>query len=416
MKNIIYFLLALFVAVASAFLLHETLIKKGDPGYVLIGYGRWSLETSLFVFVLLIIVVFTLLYFGLRLLSNVAALPKRFQHKGRNRRSTRSQKALIKGLIDSAEGNWTKAENSLIKHAVDSGTPLMHYLTAAKAAQSRGAYDKRDEYLRLAHESTPGSEIAVGLTQAELHLSDKQFNEALESLTALKSIAPTHGTVLKLLHHTYQALEDWEAIRKLIPSLHDNKVLMEAEIRLTETETYSALLREKAELGDANELTRLWETIPNHVQNFPGVHSLYFAAMIEAGASSQIEGEVRDRLKKEWSNTLLVLYGCIKTDRPAKQVKYAEKWLNDRPRDAVLLRVLGKLCLNAENWEKAEKYLGASVGIEPTVEAYQLLGNLLVQQRDENRASECYRRGLMLASEQVVKNVEHMPIALETLA
>jgi len=47
------------------------------------------------------------------------------------------------------------------------------------------------------------------LTQAELHLSGNQFDQALETLTRLQSINPTHASVLKLLHQTYHHIGDW---------------------------------------------------------------------------------------------------------------------------------------------------------------------------------------------------------------
>ena len=80
---------------------------------------------------------------------------------------------------------------------------------------------------------------------------------------------------------------------------------------------------------------------------------------------------------------------------------------------SVLLRVLGKLSLRSENLEKAEKYLGDSIGVEPTVEAYQLLGDLMLQKDDKERASGYYRQGLMLASEEIVKNIDHVPSTVE---
>lgn len=158
-----------------------------------------------------------------------------------------SQQALIKGLVDSAEGNWESAEDILIKHASHSGAPLIHYLTAARAAQSRGAFDKRDEYLQFAAEHGNNSEIAVGLTQAELNLSGQQYTEALETLTRLHSINPMQASVLRLLHLTYQQLGDWQALRSLIPSLTTHKILMEAELKLVETEVFSNLLKQAAE-------------------------------------------------------------------------------------------------------------------------------------------------------------------------
>ncbi|MEN8259262.1 MAG: heme biosynthesis HemY N-terminal domain-containing protein [Pseudomonadota bacterium] len=408
MRNVIYFLSALLLAVVAAFFLREMLVEQKDPGYVLIGYGHWSIETSLFVFGVILLVVFIALYISIRLVTNMVTLPKKIKQKTGKIKDIRSQQALIAGLIDSAEGNWEKAEKALIKHATDSGTPLLHYLTAARAAQSRGALEKRDQYLRMAYESDPQAEIAVGLTQAELHLSHKQFDQALESLTRLKSIAPTHATVLKLLHQTYEHLSDWEAIQKLLPALHKNKVLIEAEVKLLETETVCELIKKKAETGDPAALRAFWESVPRHIQEMSGVQPLYLAAMIESGAGSEIEQDLCAALAREWSETLLVLYGCINSDDSFAQMTTAETWLKEHPHDAVLLRVLGKLGLKSGDRERAERYLTASVGIEPSVEAYQLLGDLFIAGGDAGKASECYKRGLQLASSEVVKQVEDM--------
>jgi HemY protein len=56
--------------------------------------------------------------------------------------------------------------------------------------------------------------------------------------------------------------------------------------------------------------------------------------------------------------------------------------------------------------EKAEQYLTKSVGIEPTVAAYQMLGDVLIKKGDKDKASESYRSGLELASSEVVNRVE----------
>lgn len=398
------FLLVLGTAAVGAFFL-QRFIQGGDLGSVIFSYGQWTRQITLLTMMVLLCATIIVSYIALRLLGSVVRLPGRLKRKVVERKTVRSQQALIDGVIDSAEGNFEKAEKTLIRHAANSGMPLMHYLTAARAAQSRGAFEHRDHYLKLAQESTSGSEFAVGLARAELHLSEKQFDEALESLGHLNSIAPAHASILKLLHQTYAALEDWESIRELIPSLHKNKTLMEAEIKLLETETYSSLLKKRAEQGDADELRSLWQSIPQHIQDFSGVHAVYFAGMIEAGVGAEVEEAVRKRLKKEWTDTLIVLYGCIELEDQAKQLKHAENWLKDHPQDAILLRVLGKLSLRLKDWEKAEKYLGGSIGSEPSVEAYRLLGDMLAEQGDKDRANECFRRGLMLASEQVIRGV-----------
>ncbi|MGZ8227551.1 MAG: heme biosynthesis HemY N-terminal domain-containing protein, partial [Methylococcaceae bacterium] len=326
MKNIMYFLGSLLIAIAAAFFAYEWLGGFENPGYVLIGIGYWSMETSLVVFAVGLIMGFFVLYIFFRFLGWLLRLPGQIKNRGKSIKFNRSQEALIAGLVDSAEGNWEKAEKVLIKHASHSGAPLIHYLTAARAAQSRGAYDKRDEYLKKAADQAPGSDVAIGLTQAELHLSEKQFEQALETLTRLQSIDPTHATVLKLLHQAYQQAGDWEGVRKLIPSLNNNKVLMEAEIKLLETEAYSKLLKQAAERGSADEIDSLWSEIPDYIRNMKGVSAIYFAAMIDAGAGAKVEGGLARALSTSWDHTLVVLFGNVPSIDVARQLETAEQW------------------------------------------------------------------------------------------
>jgi HemY protein len=408
MKKIVYFLGPLLVAIAAAFFVSNWLLGFDNPGYVQMGIGHWSLETSLVVFVDNLIIGFYVFYVFFRLLGWLLRLPGQFKDRGKNIKFNRSQEALIAGLVDSAEGNWEKAEKVLIKHASHSGAPLIHYLTAARAAQSRGAFDKRDEYLKKAADQSPDSSVVIGLTQAELNLSGNQFEQALETLTRLHSIDPTHASVLKLLHQTYQHVGDWQGIRKLIPSLHTNKVLMEAEVKLLETEAYSQLLKQAAKKGNTEEIRSLWSEIPNFIKTMPGISAIYFAAMIDAGASAEIEQDLADILSVAWDETLVVLFGSIQSKDVSKQLETAERWSSAHQENAVLLAVMGKLAVKCGDTFKAESYLAKSIAAEPTVQAYQLLGDLLFAQGDKDNASICYKNGLELASSEVVSQIDSL--------
>jgi HemY protein len=406
MKKILYFLGSLLATAVAAFFVNHWLQGFDNPGYVLIGIGHWSLETSLVVFAVSLIIGFFVFYMFFRFLGWLFRLPGQLKLRGKNIKFNRSQEALIAGLVDSAEGNWEKAEKVLIKHASHSGAPLIHYLTAAKAAQSRGAFDKRDEYLRKATDQAPNSSVVIGLTQAELHLSGNQFEQALETLTRLHSIDPTHASVLKLLHQTYQHVGDWQGVRKLIPSLHTNKILMETEVKLLETQAYSQLLKQSAEKGNPEEIQSLWSEIPNYIKTMPGISAVYFAAMINAGAGAEIEQDLADILSVLWDETLLVLFGSIQSNDVSKQLETAEKLSSMHQENAVLLAVMGKLAVKCGDTFKAESYLAKSIAAEPTVQAYQLLGDLFFAQGDKDNASRCYKNGLELASSEVVSQID----------
>lgn len=405
MKNLLYFVASLIFAGAVAFALHSWLAQYNDPGYVLIGFGHWSLETSLTIFAVGLVIGFFVLYSFFRMLGALVRMPGQFAKRRRSVKFNRSQEALISGLFDAADGNWESAEKVLIKHAANSGAPLLHYLTAARAAHSRGAMDKRDEYLKKAAEQSSDDNLTVGLTQAELHMSEQQFEQAIETLSKLHSINPGHGRVLKMLHQAYQHIGDWEGLSRLLPSLQQNKVLMETEVKLLQTQAYSSLLKKAAEQNDQQAILNCWNDMPAHIKGLPGIANIYFAAMIAVGAGSAIENEMVKQLGKHWDATLLELYSTIETDHSDKQLQAAEQWLAAYPNDSILLKVLGKLARKAGQMEKAEQYLLKSLNRENSVGVCELLGELMFDKGDKDRACEYFKRGLELASNEVVLQV-----------
>lgn len=396
MKKLLYFLAPFLGVMVAIFFIYQWMHGLENPGYVIIGMGHWSLEKTLVDFTMQLVIGFFILYVLFRFLGWLYRIPGQLKRRGINIKFNRSQEALIAGLVDSAEGNFERAENVLIKHAPHSGAPLIHYLSAARAAQARGALDKRDEYLQQAANKAPDSSVAIGLTQAELHLSGKEFEQALNTLTQLHSIDPAHAGVLKLLHQTYQHLGDWEGIQKLIPSLHKNKVLMEAEVKLLEAEVFCELLKQTAEQGDAEKIESLWAEVPKYIKNMHGVLTVYFMVMFNVGAGAKIENELTKTLSLNWDENLLKLYGDIPSNDVEKQLKMAELWLQFHPENALLLTVLGKLSTKCKDVEKAKTYLTQSITAMPTVQAYQLLGDLMSEQGDKDSANQCYKLGLAL--------------------
>lgn len=406
MKKMLFLFVILGGLGYAGFIGSQFLTSLSSAGYVLIGIEQWSIETSLVVFLMGLIVLFFALYLSFRLLGWSFRLPKQIKKRVATNKLNISQQALIKGLVDSAEGNWESAEDILIKHASHSGAPLIHYLTAARAAQSRGAIDKRDEYLQFAAQHGNNSEIAVGLTQAELNLSGQQYTEALETLTRLHSINPMQASVLRLLHLTYQQLGDWQALRSLIPSLTTHKILMEAELKLVETEVFSNLLKQAAEQKNPEILQTLWAEMPLSIKVMRGVAAIYFAAMIDVGSGASIEDELVKNLSTNWNETLLVLFGNIKSTDPISQLETAERWMIGHANDAILLMILGKLSGQQADYAKAQRYLQQSISLEPNVQSYRLLGDLAFNQNDTNAASQFYKKGLELAAGELVNRIE----------
>ena len=112
-KNIAYFAGLLILAGAFIYIVYNWLSGYEHPGYVLIGFGHWSLETTVVVFTVSMIIGFFTLYAFFRLLGILVRLPRKMVKSSQTKKANRSQNALISGLVDSAAGNWEQAEKVL---------------------------------------------------------------------------------------------------------------------------------------------------------------------------------------------------------------------------------------------------------------------------------------------------------------
>lgn len=405
-RKIVFSLAAFFLVLAVITLVYRYLDSNGNAGYVIIGLAGWELEMSLYLVAIMIATAFLLLYLSMRLTAQAAQLPIRMKRRGVEQRGKRSMEALISGVIETTEGNWEKAERSLIRHAADSALPLINYLTAARAAHSRGAHEQREEYLNLARKTVPEADLAISLTRAEMQLASKHHEQALQTLTALSQSAPSHAGVLRLLHRVYAEMADWESLHRLMPYLRNPKVMSEADLKHLETETYRALLEQKARTRDPVTIREIWRHVPVYVRRVQGIEALYCAAMIDAGAGAEVEEEARLALGTDWNEPLLVLYGHIDTGNPEKHLQSAEAWLAPHPEDPILLRVLAQLALRTGEAGKARDYVERSLQAEPSVEAYRILGDMHYERQDYVAAGDYYRKGMMLASGEIVAHSE----------
>ncbi len=391
MRLLVFVFLVLLLAVGLA------LLVEHDPGYVLVSYADWTAESTLAVFVVLAAAVFGTLYFLIRFLVGTLALPGALGRWRRGRRSGKARSATNRGLIALAEGHWERAEKELNRAADNSDTPLINYLGAARAAQKRGADSRRDHYLRLAHQSMPEAELAIGLTQAEVQLSQGQLEQALATLMHLRSIAPRHGYVLNLLRKLYERLGSWSDLLTILPDLRRHGVLDSQAADQLERKALGELLHRAARAGRAEALLEAWPQVPKARRGDAELVHIYAEGLLATGREREAEELLRETLKRNWDASLMRLYSRAEGSDPAEQLAAAEGWLKQHERDPALLCTLGRLALRAQLWGKARSYLEASLGLEPDPASYRELGELLERLGEKEAAAECFRKGLARA-------------------
>lgn len=385
-------IIALALALGAAFIWAADF----EPGFVLLQYGNWSLETSLVVFSAAFILLLVAGYLLLRSLVLVKQSPARLSAWKQTQRHKRASQALTRGLITLEEGRWAEAERVLLRHAGNSETPLLHYLAAARAAQKQRAPERRDNYLRLAHETTDGADIAVGVVQAELQLSAGQKEQALATLQHLREMAPKHPYVLQLLQTLYQDMEQWQDVQSVLPDLRKRHVLESAEVKALGQEAAVGQLGLALSKQEWGKMARVWEKSPARMRQTEAMLKPYVAGLIKQGEQEQALTLIEQFLHKDWSDELVYQYGRISHGDLLKRLAIAEKWLKDKKDNPWLLLTLGRLAKASDLWTKAEEYLHASIEYGARGETYQALAEVQMAQGKHDAAAETYQHGLNL--------------------
>ena len=367
-----------------------------EPGFVLLQYGSWSLETSLIVFMMMFLLLLVASYLTLRSFVLVQQAPRKLAVWQLARRQHRAGEALTRGLITLEEGRWAEAERILIRHAGNSETPLLHYLAAARAAQKQGTSDRRDNYLRLAHETTEGSDIAVGVVQAELQLAANQKEQALATLQHLREVSPKHPYVLQLLQQLYSDMNQWQAVQDVLPDLRKRHVLPSSDVKALSTDATVGQLQMALERRDWDETESIWQRTPTKVQQTEAMLTVYVSALIQQEKSSQASSLIEGFLRKKWSDELVHHYGMIKQGESIAQLAQAEKWLKTQQNNPYLLLTLGRLAKANKLWAKAEEYLQASLQYGARGETYHALADVLAAEGKNEQMVDAYKKGLDL--------------------
>ncbi len=391
MKLLIKVMLVLCASVGLVWL------AQNNTGYIVLGYDTWVVQLSMTLFGLLLLISIVLIYYLIHLLRGTIKIPGRYKIWSRQRRDRKANKALANGVVALAEGNWDKAERMLIRNASNSDMPLVHYLAAAQAAEQQNATERRDNYLKLAHESSPNAELAVGLAQAELQLSRNQDEQALANLNHLRTLDPGNTHVLKLLTRLHIYLHEWDELLRLIPELRRRKTNTPEELAHMELQAYRGKLTGVASEG-TQVVKSVWESIPRSHRQNPELIETYANQMLITGDSAGVEQVLSKALKREWSPVLVRLYGMLEAENAMQQLNTAESWLKTHEEDPDLLLALGRLCIRTQLWGKARSYLETCLAINPTPEAYQLLAETLDAMGDAEAATQSCRDGLALAT------------------
>jgi HemY protein len=387
MKRLIVYFLILLGAVWLGLLIYK------NPGYILIYYRQWSIETTTWFAILLLLLAFFLLHLLFSLIRGILHLPKRIKSWWQIHREHQAIKLLNRGYADLLKGNYKLAEKHLLKSTKSKSLYFLNYILAAEAADLQQSIKRRDYYLLQAKKNNKENNYLVDIAYIQFLLKNQQAEAALKEIVRLREQRAKDTQLLRLLALSYLQIRDYFHLQMILNELKKNKVFNKEQLLIMEKDTYLNLFKDYS-FTDFSDMQKLWNKVPSHLKHDPSILMAYVSHLSRWNREHEGEELIRKELQKNYDPKLMECYVTTPSNEPAKQIALGEKYLKDNAQDAASLRAMGILCLRNHLWGQARDYLERSLKKEATPQAYSSLGYVYEKLGENEKALSYYRKGM----------------------
>ncbi|MEM7218242.1 MAG: heme biosynthesis HemY N-terminal domain-containing protein [Pseudomonadota bacterium] len=310
-----------------------------DPGYVMLAYHGHSVEMSLWFALILVVAAVILIRLLYALVRSIATSPRIVGRWNANRRLNGSRRHTEHGLLLLAEEEWSAARRSLVAGAPGSDAPLLNYLEAAMASNRLGEGKRRDDLLKKAIASTPGSEFAVDLARVRMQMDNGEFGQAIAVLNRLRDMAPRHQVVATLLARCHRGHGDMSLLEAELPRLKRLKKDAPEEfagmqLDIARHKVFGALARD----DDAPGAVAVWKRLDTSARLDRDVVLDLAAELLGRDATEAARDVLVAALGDSWRRDWLGVYAALDIENDEKR-RQAQRWLGKHADDALLKRI-----------------------------------------------------------------------------
>lgn len=378
-----------------------------NDGYALFVLSPWRVQISLNFLLLLSLAIGVLIYFCTRLILRSVALPSTVKTLRQRKRKEHAVQAFRDAVRLYFEGRYGQSYRHANLAFDENESPGLAALLCARAAHMLRQSERCKIWLETAARYDSELRVARLTIEAEQALADRDYDGAVRALTALRANGQRHIAALRLFLQAEQGRKRWEEVVRLARQLNKHKVLTEQQTAPIIRRARVEQLRERE--GDLASQKQLWAQLPSVEQNDPRLLVQVAPIFMAADDHDTLLPAIETALRNEWDEELVLYYGQYSGGDLRTRLGLAEKWLSNHNQDAVLLLTLGRLCIHAKLWGKAQSYLEASLATLQTREAHIELAQLHETLHHSEKAAPHYRMAAQLCQSQAsVRTLERL--------
>ncbi|NBX84240.1 MAG: hypothetical protein EBQ95_01365 [Gammaproteobacteria bacterium] len=377
----------LMIAIISIFSAFLGIGLTKDPGYILLVFHHWQIETSLFLAILFLVILITSVACSYQFLRNLLTIPYSLFSKFRQWQRYRAEQVLNRGLQAFYQGKWHKALKNI--HAQQELSTWSTDLIAAEAAQKDGSYTERDDLINHAMANNPQAKESILLFKAKLQIEQKQFEQAQATLKTIIQLFPSPSyqwVVLQLqIHHHFKEYTEGLSLLECQRHLFVN----EQEYFNQYLDVFMPVLQKDVQTNQMDKSLNAYKKLPNILQN--NIRILKTLAPIFP-EQRLIRNRLEKRLKEHCDDEILEIISLLP---PSDYwLTKLEKIREEQPNHAMLYYTFGKIEAGLKLWGSAIADLQKSILIKPRYQSYTLLAKIYMDLNEPSNALKALQNAI----------------------
>ena len=348
-------------------------------GYVLLEFFQHSLETSVPVLILGLL----LAYILIRILTLIWRSPRIIREMLANRSAKRTERFLNESLVFLSKGQTTKAKKKLKSASSSSYTILHTFLLNIEISIDSRDISECHNWVDKASSKLPDVKDYIYIYTTKLLIDAQCFIDARPYVDELIESNPKNPVANQLLFKILKETKDYDLMLRKMFEFSD--YINDDEL----AETIHSLI--KNTIKNKKPTEAILERIPKSIEK----HPIILTSKIESWISNQeylkAETELRKQIPNNWNRELILLYSELDSDKVSQLSERADKWLEERPKDANLWLVASRLAQKDGLWSKAQQCIERSIELSPASETYTELALILSELGEKEQASEALK-------------------------
>jgi len=348
-------------------------------GYVLLEFFQYSLETS----VPILFLGMLLAYLLIRILALIWRSPRIIREMLANRGAKRTQRLFNESLILLSKGDARRAKKKLKSASSTSHPILQSFLINIEMSIDSGDIAESHNWVEKASSKLPEVKDYIYIFASKLLIDAGCFIDARSYVDELMESNPKNPAANQLLFKILNGARDYDLILRKIFEFSD--YINDDEL----AQTIHGLV--KNAIANQQPTKTIFERIPRSIDAHPMIVTSKIEAWISNKEYLKAETELRKQIPNNWNKELILLYAELGDDKVNELSERTDKWLEERPKDANLWLVASRLAQKDGLFSKAQQCIERSIEIRPTSETYTELALILSELGEKQQASEALK-------------------------